>query len=596
MVLEHTVVPHPELETERQRRVDELYLTSHGQDPVFEKLVELTARCLNVPIAFVSVLDNQRQWFLARVGLGIEEIPRHQSFCVYALEQQLPLQVIDASVDPRFRDNPLVTGTPGIRFYAGVPLVTDDGLMLGSLSIIDTTPRHQLDAEELVTLQKLADLVMSRMMAMRDRSFIDPATGLFNSVRLSDDILRLQERAAHSNVILVDVFALQYVKDVVKALGYGFFNDMLVETTRTLQNILPIGTSLYKVSPTRFAVLLENSSREACESLSGLLLESLKLPVPCKGIPIQTQAAIGLLPLHPGVADHASWLRLSISAADYASGFSEGWAWFTPELESTHQRSFALLGGIGPALLANDQFRLEYQPKLSMKDGSCTGVEALLRWRHPELGNVGPAEFIPLAEKTALVHDLTLWVLHEALQQLQKWRAQGVNLVVSINISAGDLETPVFAQQLRENIQRCGIEPEALELEFTESVLMSNPQAVREQLQRLRQEGVQVAIDDFGTGYSNWSYLREIPASALKIDKSFVDGLQQHNVNRRLVTTIIELAHELGYRVIAEGVETQQDYDLLASWDCDEVQGYLIAKPMPPEALVRWLGDRAIQS
>lgn len=431
---------------------------------------------------------------------------------------------------------------------------------------------------------------------MRDRSFIDPATRLFNSVRLSDDILRLHERAAHSNVILVDVFGVQYVEDVVKALGYGFFNDMLIETTRSLQEMLPRGTNLYKVSPTRFAVLLEDSSRETCETLSGQLLERLKLPVLCQGIPIQTQAAIGLLPLHPGVADHASWLRLSISAADYALGFSERWAWFKPELERAHQRSFALLGGIASALSADDQFRLEYQPKLSMVDDRCTGVEALLRWEHPELGNVGPAEFIPLAEKTALVHDLTLWVLHEALRQLQEWRSQGLDLVVSINISAGDLETPVFAEQLRENMQRFGVEPAALELEFTESVLISNPRAVREQLLRLRQEGIQVAIDDFGTGYSNWSYLREIPASALKIDKSFVDGLQQHSVNRRLVTTIIELAHELGYRVIAEGVETQQDYDLLSSWGCDEGQGYLIAKPMSPEALVTWLAGRAHQA
>lgn len=586
MDLDATVAPHPELETQRQRRVDELYLTSHGQDGVFEKLVELTARFLNVPIALVSILDNQRQWFLARVGLGIEETPRNQSFCVYAVPQQRPLQVIDASLDPRFRDNPLVTGTPGIRFYAGVPLVTEDGLRLGSLCIMDTKPRHELDETELETLQQLARLVMARMTAMRDLSFIDPATGLFNSVRLSDDILRLQERAAHSNLILIDVFALQYEKDVMKALGYGFFNDMLVETTRTLKGMLTCGTYLYKVSPTRFAVLLEDSSRQTCEALSSQLLEGLKLPVLCRGIPIQTQAAIGLLPLHPGLVEHSSWLRLSISAADYASSCSERWAWFRPELERAHQRSFSLLGGIAAGLLADDQFSLEYQPKLRMTDGRCTGVEALLRWKHPELGQVGPAEFIPLAEKTALVHDLTLWVLHEALQQLKKWRSQGLDLKVSINISAGDLETPVFAEQLRENMQRYGIEPGALELEFTESVLMSNPHTVRDQLERLKHEGVQVAIDDFGTGYSNWSYLREIPASALKIDKSFVDGLQQHSVNRRLVKTIIELAHELGYRVIAEGVETQQEYDLLSSLDCDEVQGYLIAKPMPPDALV----------
>ena len=146
---------------------------------------------------------------------------------------------------------------------------------------------------------------------------------------------------------------------------------------------------------------------------------------------------------------------------------------------------------------------------------------------------------------------MTLWVLHKALQQLSEWQASGLDLTVSINISAGDLETPVFAEQLREQMQHFGVKPEALELEFTESVLISNPRAMSEQLQSLRDEGVQVAIDDFGTGYSNWSYLRQVPASALKIDKSFVDGLQEHAVDRRLVRTIIDLAHDLGYRVIA---------------------------------------------
>lgn len=592
MVSEQMIAPYPEHEAERQKRVDELYLTSHSQDPVFEKLVEITARCLKVPIAFVSILDNQRQWFLARVGLGLEETPRNQSFCFYAGPQQLPLQVSDASVDPRFQHNPLVTGHPGIRFYAGVPLITEDGLILGSLCIIDTEPRHELDEADLILMQKLAGVVMARMTSMRDKSFIDPTTRLFNSVRLSDDILRLQERAASSTVILLDVFALQYVKDVVKALGFGFFNDLLIETTRTLQQMLPRGLGLYKASPTRFAILLEDSSRQACEALSVRLLESLKQPILCQGIPIQAQAAIGLLPLHPGIADQSSWLRLGISAADYASSLNECWAWFKPELELAHQRSFLLLGGIAEALRSDDQFRLVYQPKVGMTDGRCTGVEALLRWTHPELGNVGPTEFIPLAEKTALVHDLTLWVLHKALQQLSEWQASGLDLTVSINISAGDLETPVFAEQLREQMQHFGVKPEALELEFTESVLISNPRAMSEQLQRLRDEGVQVAIDDFGTGYSNWSYLRQVPASALKIDKSFVDGLQEHAVDRRLVRTIIDLAHDLGYRVIAEGVETQKDYDLLASWGCDEGQGYLMAKPMPPDALVEWLRQR----
>ena len=215
-----------------------------------------------------------------------------------------------------------------------------------------------------------------------------------------------------------------------------------------------------------------------------------------------------------------------------------------------------------------------------------------MRWTHPELGRIGPAEFIPLAEKTALVHSLSLWVMAEALRQVGEWSSQGLELAVSINISAGDLESPVFVERLQRAMQRLDVAPQWLELEFTESVLIRNPGVVNKQLMRLRDIGVKVAIDDFGTGYSNWSYLRQIDASGLKLDKSFVDGLQANTADRHMAQTIIELAHKLGFRVIAEGVETQEDYDLLACWGCDEVQGYLIAKPMPPESLFTWLAQR----
>lgn len=595
MVLAHSEyvgAPFPEGEQARQLRVDELCLTSLGQDPVFDKLVELAAECLDAPIVLISILDNQRQWFLARVGLGATETPRNQSFCAYAVLQQMPLQVTDALKDPRFENNPLVTGDPRIRFYAGMPLITEDGTGLGSLCVIDTKPRPELSASQLSILKHLADLVMARIMSLRERSFIDATTGLLNSERLANDVFLMQERTDNANVILVDVFVLSYVKDVVKALGFSFFNQLMVETTRRLQGFLPSGTHLYKASQTRFAVMIEDADGNLCESLSTGLLEALRDPILCDGIPIQTQAAVGLLPLHPGVADHSNWLRLAISASDYARSLSDNWAWFRPELDRAHQRSFALLGGIASALAADDQFRLEYQPKLSMVDGRITGVEALMRWTHPELGRVGPAEFIPLAEKTALVHALSLWVMEEALRQISDWRSQGLELTVSINISAGDLESPVFVERLQRAMQRLDVAPQWLELEFTESVLIRNPGVVNKQLMRLRDIGVKVAIDDFGTGYSNWSYLRQIDASGLKLDKSFVDGLQANTADRHMAQTIIELAHKLGFRVIAEGVETQEDYDLLASWGCDEVQGYLIAKPMPPASLFNWLAQR----
>ncbi|MEH6492900.1 sensor domain-containing phosphodiesterase [Halopseudomonas sp.] len=595
MVLEDAAqcgAPYPSAEAERQAQVDDLCLSCHAQDPVFDQLVDLTARCFNAPIALVSILDHQRQWFLARVGLEAAETPRSQSFCAYAVLHQAPFQVSDALNDPRFKHNPLVTGAPHIRFYAGVPLITDEGMGLGSLCVIDTQPRPELDAEELGTLKKLASLVMARIMSLRESSFIDVPSGLLNSERLERDMTLLQQRVGNGSVVLVDVFTLSHVKDIVKALGFSFFNQLMRETANRLKSLLPPTSTLYRASQTRFATLLEGDDRTSCEALGITLLDALQKPIMCQGIPIQAQAAVGLLPLHAGVTDGPDGLRLSISAADYARSLNEKWAWFRTELDQSHQRSFALLGGLSAALMSPNQFRLEYQPKLSMRDGSLTGVEALLRWTHPELGPVGPAEFIPLAEKTALVHSLTLWVVQESLRQLNEWRAEGMNLTVSINISAGDLETPVFVDELVQQMRRYGIQAGALELEFTESVLIRSPEAVKLQLQRLQAMGIEVAIDDFGTGYSNWAYLRDIPASALKIDKSFLDDLQNNSADRHMAKAIIDLAHKLDFRVIAEGVETQEDYDLLAAWHCDEVQGYLLAKPMPPAALTGWIQQR----
>ncbi|WP_339842605.1 EAL domain-containing protein [uncultured Halopseudomonas sp.] len=215
-----------------------------------------------------------------------------------------------------------------------------------------------------------------------------------------------------------------------------------------------------------------------------------------------------------------------------------------------------------------------------------------MRWTHPVLGPIGPGEFIPLAEKTALIGPITMRVLHAAVSQVAAWQSQGLNVKVGINISATDLESSAFVDELAMLLERRRINASSLELEFTETALINKPQAVREQLDRISTLGIKIAIDDFGSGYSNWTYLRELPATTVKIDQTFMYELHTDEKNKPLVQAVIELASRLGYRVVAEGIEDAATLELLQSWGCHAGQGYQIGRPMLPDRLVDWLAGR----
>ncbi|MEH6564344.1 MAG: GGDEF and EAL domain-containing protein [Halopseudomonas sp.] len=584
--------PAPVNEPQRLSRIQELCLLESTPDPVFERVVELAARTFKVPIALISILDENRQYFRASFGLPVRETPRRDSFCAYAILADEPFQIPDATSDPRFANNPLVTGDPNIRFYAGVPLTTADGLGLGSVCIIDTKPRPVLDEHELALLRHIAELVMQRILDLRQVAFVDQSTGLFNRVMLEQKIRSIVSTGKGCTVAAVDVIAPHFLNDIVKALGYSFSNELILAMKNRLQALLPRGCSLYKISPTRFAFLLNEDQAEDGPSLYQRILDDLAMPVNSKGIPIQTQAGIGVLPIKHDQAEDEDWLRLVISSADDARDRQLGWQWYDKCLDGAQQRAFTVLSSLAEALQADDQFYLVFQPRINLASGRCESVEALLRWRHPALGHVGPDEFIPLAEKTALIGAITMKVLHAAVAQAAAWQAQGITLKVGINISAIDLESSAFADELASLIEQKRIKADNIELEFTETALINKPQVVREQLSRISALEVDIAIDDFGSGYSNWAYLRDLPATTVKIDRSFMSKLHSDEKNRRLVKAIIELASRLNYLVVAEGIEDAPTLELLQGWGCHEGQGYHIARPMLPEMLASWLSRR----
>ncbi len=581
-------------EAQRLIRIEELCLLESSSDPVFERLVKMAAETFQVPIALISIVDEHHQFFRASVGLPVRQTPRRDSFCAYAILGDEPFQVPDALSDPRFADNPLVTGEPNIRFYAGVPLTTSDGLGLGSVCIIDTKPRPPLEKRELALLDHFAGLTMQRIMNLRHATFVDQPTGLFNRVMLEQRISSRLRSGSGCTVAAVDVIAPLFLNDIVKALGYSFSDELILAIKRRLQALLPEGCALYKISSTRFAFLLDEIQANDGPSLFQRILDDMTTPVNSNGIPIQMQAGIGVVSIHPDQAENEDWLRLVISSADDARDRQVGWQWYDRRLDHAQQRAFMLLSAMTEALQSDDQLHLVFQPRIDLDSGRCTSVEALLRWMHPVLGPIGPGEFIPLAEKTALIGPITMKVLHAAIGQAAVWQSQGLSIKVGINISATDLESTAFTDELAALIKQYGIKATGLELEFTETALINKPQAVHEQIQRIYELGVEIAIDDFGSGYSNWTYLRDLPATTVKIDQSFLQNLHTHEKNRRLVQAVIELASRLGYRVVAEGIEDAPTLDLLQGWGCHEGQGYHIARPMLPGMLADWLAAQPL--
>ncbi|HWP22761.1 MAG TPA: GGDEF domain-containing phosphodiesterase [Candidatus Binatia bacterium] len=241
--------------------------------------------------------------------------------------------------------------------------------------------------------------------------------------------------------------------------------------------------------------------------------------------------------------------------------------------------------------IISDQLFLTFQPKVNLSEGRITGVEVLLRWQHPEHGVIVPDQFIPVAERTGLIIPLTLWVLQQALLQCRKWTEMGVSLGIAVNLTMWNLEARELPGQIAALLRDTRVKPENLELEITETSLMSDPQRVMRTLNEIRNLGVRFAIDDFGTGYSSFAYLTKLPVSCIKIDKSFVLNIDSDRDSSVIVKSIIDLGHNLGLKVVAEGVETARSRKILTFFQCDEGQGYYFCRPVPADAMTQLLLD-----
>nr|WP_312970595.1 EAL domain-containing protein [Pseudomonas sp.] len=576
-------------ELSRQRLIDaHPCLVESNSDAFLDEVVKIAALYFKTPICLITILDRKRQWFRARVGTDLQETPRADSFCAYSVAIGDSVEVCDAQQDERFRCNPLVTGEPGIRYYAGVPLVLDGGLVLGNLCVIDTQPRPLMSAADKAMLEQIARLATTRLDEMRAAAFIDGTTGLYNHAKLDEDIGDAIDRGENPLAVAIELVSPAQLNDMLKSLGFQFLNDFTLSVKNLLRSLLPASWELYKISALRFACAVPGNQLEQAQAVFATLLEAFSKPIHCQELPVLPQVGIGVLRLEPGAVPD-DWMRLIVCAADEARSSGQGWAYYDEQMDAAQQRSNRLLNDLADAVRADDQLRLVFQPRVDLNTGACLSVEALLRWAHPTLGEISPAEFIPLAEKTPLIHAVSFWVISQAIHQIDAWRREGADLKVAINVSAADLNNDHLTDEIVRLLARNELDGSCLEVEFTESALVGDFSVVITQIERLQAMGVEIAIDDFGSGYSNWSYLRDIPANTVKLDRSFMEDLQPGKKDWNIVRALISLARELGQRVVAEGIETEHTLKIIREWGCQEAQGFYISRPLEAGDLLAWL-------
>ena len=417
----------------------------------------------------------------------------------------------------------------------------------------------------------------------------DPLTGLGNRAFLeqhSHDILQDEAPAA---LLLLELNRLREVND---SLGHQTGDLMLKCISERLKGPLPPSCILARLDGAQFAALLPNTSEDEACKVAESVVQAVRSPFEIYGLSLQAELTVGIV-VYPEHATEITDLVGKADAALYLARKSrKAVATYHPELDLNSARHLARKGELQRAI-EEDHLVLYYQPKILASTNRITGVEALVRWRHPTQGLVFPDDFIPLAEHTGLIRSITRWVLKAAFRQSAEWEKAGIILPISVNCSARNLQEEDLPETIARYLKEFGVPPERLTLEVTETMLIENPERALEVARLLTDQGIRISIDDFGTGYSSLNYLRKLPAKELKIDKSFVIRMDEEESDAVIVRSIIDLAHNLGLKAIAEGVETGAVWSRLRSLGCDTGQGYFFARPIPVEVLAEWIRTSA---
>ncbi|KTS27991.1 EAL domain-containing protein (putative c-di-GMP-specific phosphodiesterase class I) [Pantoea sp. PNA 14-12] len=573
------------------RSADILRLPDQERDEVLNHFAALTSTLLGIPTSFISVLDEQHQTFRAKYNTTLCQTDRKDAFCRFVVESAIPVIVPDTLLDARFATNPLVTGEPYLRFYAGVPLINAQGKVMGTLCVTDSQP-HAFPAEKVRLLSRLAAMVTVFLKAWQVAGLTDAVTGLPNRQQLIRHLDQLSE-AGHSDVLrltVIDCIDMPRAYELARALGMPPVEALLRDSGRLLQNKLALGPEkiFYTVATGRFAFLSRSDEPFSADAV----LEAMRdvRPLAPEGLAMDLTLYAGDVCFTPAALPAQEALRRAVSALHEAISINGGARSFSEVSDSRRNGDFMLMNDLSAALkTGTGGLYLVYQPRLSLSDVQPTGFEALIRWCHPERGELSPAEFLPAAQLTSLMSDITDWVITEVIHQLRVWLSEGISLPVSVNVSVSDLARSGFIDHLDAKMAQAQLPPALLEFECLETELATENPAALAMMAQLRQRGYRLSLDDFGAGYSNIGYLRRMPVDVIKLDRALIADLTSNEASRIIASSVIGMLKSLNYVVVAEGVEIPEALDMLASWGCDQAQGFYISHPLLPQALKSWL-------
>jgi diguanylate cyclase (GGDEF)-like protein len=489
----------------------------------------------------------------------------------------------------------------GMREAVVVPLSGTEGT-LGLLVVSDRLGViRTFDQEDVLLLETVAN---HAGVALRNGELIgrlrhdalhDALTGLPNRASLQRSLARCLDEVAAGRVpgAAVMILDLDEFKAVNDTLGHQHGDALLIEVSTRLSSAVGNAGTVVRLGGDEFAVLLPDTcDEERVLRIGRRMLRSLEQPIALDGLEVEVGASVGIALAPAHATDPATLLKRADLAMYDAKTSTRSLRLYEPDLHNQSPRRLTFVSELRAALQHGD-VEVHVQPKARLDSGQVIGVEALVRWEHPELGWVPPDEFVPVAERSGLIGPLTTRVLDGALAASAQWRHAGHDLAVAVNLSARSLHDADLVEEVDRLLRRHDVPAERLTLEVTEGSVMADPTRAVAVLHQLRDLGVRLSVDDFGTGYSSLSYLQRLPVQEVKIDRSFITGLSTESENVAIVRAIIDLGRHLGLEVVAEGVEDGDTWDLLASMNCDLVQGWHLARAMPTDELPGWLGTRS---
>jgi diguanylate cyclase (GGDEF)-like protein/PAS domain S-box-containing protein len=422
----------------------------------------------------------------------------------------------------------------------------------------------------------------------------DVLTGLPNRAQLDEHLRYALSLAKRSNGHLALMFLdLDRFKEINDSLGHGTGDALLVMVAKRLQSLLREEDTISRLGGDEFIAMLPGSDAQGAAQVAQKILDIVATPYQIERYELSVTVSIGIA-VYPGDGINLETLSQSADTAMYRAKNEgrNGYRFFTPEMQARTTRNMQLVNALRHAL-EYDQFDLYYQPQISLVNNRIVGAEALLRWNHPELGQISPAEFIPVAEDTGLIIPIGEWVIRKAIQQLKQWLDHGaLPVIMAVNLSAVQFLFSSLSDLISRLLQEASVPSHLFELELTEGVAMHDPQSAIAIMTSLSEQGIRLSIDDFGTGYSSLNYLKKFNVYKLKIDQSFVQNISTAEEDRAIISAIISMAKSLGLKTIAEGVETHEQLVFLQNQGCDEGQGYYFSQPLPANQFDTWLSHR----